>query len=68
VVFVFVSDPVVVGFGLPEGLSGAAEDAVGFAGGEAFEGVQKAAGVYFRKQKGVDVVRHDYKGSQVIVA
>jgi hypothetical protein len=41
--FVDIAHPVVLGFSLPEGFSGAAEETVRFSGSVTFEGFQQAA-------------------------
>jgi len=66
--FGIVADPVVVGFRLPEGLAGTAQDSVCFAGGCSLERLEEVAGRDLGKQQGVDVIRHDDECGQIEVA
>jgi hypothetical protein len=53
-----VSNPVIVGFRLPERFAGSSEKLVGVAGGGAFKGSEQFGRRDFRKQQHVNVVGH----------
>ena len=66
--FPFIPNPMVEGLRLPERLAGAAEQPVGFAGGEPFPALDNGAErvVGDRPEDGVDMVRHHHPRSEMI--
>lgn len=66
--FVGIADPVVEGFVLPDGFSGAAEAGVDVSRGDALESGGDFGERRVRSEEDVDVVGHDDVGVQVIAA
>ena len=66
--FVLISHPMIVGFALPELLAGAIEQSIGFARGSSFQRFEQLARRYRRTQEHVDMVRHNYERSELIMA
>lgn len=56
----------VVGFALPERLTGAGQDLIGFPRCCSFQLLEYTTGFLFWTKQNVNVVGHDYQGSQIV--
>jgi hypothetical protein len=63
-----VSDPVIVGFPLPEGFAGSPEKLVRLASSESFQSSKQKWRWDFRQKKNVDVIRHQDPGPKFVMA
>ena len=66
--FFGASDPMIVGLALPKRLTCAIQEPIRLPRGEPFERFQELSRRYHGQEQGVNVVRHDYKRAQFVVA